>query len=96
MVRVRTRSDQLFEMLQRELRKKESMVRNKDWQKKDGTIIRIADMPEGHLVKCAYKIVKESWRLDFLDNIIEEMNSRGLHQEAQSVLNLKKMNDSLE
>jgi len=96
MVRVRTRSDQLFEMLQRELRKKESMVRNKDWQKKDGTIIKLSDMSEGHLLNCAYKIVKESWRTNHLDNVIEEINSRGLHQEARSILNLKKMNDSLE
>jgi hypothetical protein len=72
------------------------MIQNKEWEKKDRTFMKIADMSEGHLLNCAYKIVKESWRLDFPDNIIEEINNRGLYQEAQSVLNLKKMNDSLE
>ena len=91
--RVRIQEHKIIKMIQRA---KKSLVIEKQWPKKDGAIMKISDMSEGHLLNCAYKIVKESWRLDFLDNIIEEMNNRGLHQEAQSVLNLKKMNDSLE
>ena len=96
MVRVRTREDKLFELLTREARRRELMVQNKEWEIRDGTIIKLSDMSEGHLLNCAYKIVKESWRTNHLDNVIEEINSRGLHQEARSILNLKKMNDSLE
>lgn len=47
-----------------------------NWPTEDGRILKIIKMETSHLKNCAYKIVRNNWRIHWLQLFIEELNKR--------------------
>ena len=67
-----------------------------NWRTQDGRSLNIKEVEISHLKNCAYKMVRDNWRIDLLQLFVEELRNRKEDKIADEVMSIFKMNSALE